>query len=65
MSDPGDIGSSTEADEADLIEQRTEADSGVLAPDQVAPGVDDAREVATPVDDYPTQAEIDASTADN
>jgi hypothetical protein len=64
MTDPRDIGTSTEADEADLIEQKTEADSGVLAPDPAVPGIDDAREESTPVEEYPTQAEIDANTVE-
>jgi hypothetical protein len=63
MSDPRDIGSSTEADERDLIDQRTEAESGALEPDPVVPGIDDAREESTPVEDYPTQAEIEAEDA--
>jgi hypothetical protein len=65
MSDPRDIGSSTEADERDLIDQRTEAESGTLATDPEIAGVDDAREEAAPVEDYPTQAEIDASNTDS
>ncbi|MCU1439489.1 MAG: hypothetical protein JWP85_486 [Rhodoglobus sp.] len=65
MSDPKNIGSSTEADERDLIDQRTDADSGALATDPEGPGIDDAREEATPVEDYPTQSEIDASNTES
>jgi hypothetical protein len=65
MSDPRDIGSSTEADERDLIDQRTEADSGELAADPEVAGLDDAREEGTSVEEYPTQAEIDASNTES